>query len=67
MPPVVADASGVVWAIDIQFDCTIDGKAIKIASMVDEPNRELLLNQVERTQQPAPRGKDGYCERDSPH
>jgi len=26
----------VVWAIDFRFDCTIDGKATKIASMIDE-------------------------------
>ena len=26
----------VVWALDFQFDSTIDGRAIKIASMVDE-------------------------------
>jgi putative transposase len=26
----------VVWAIDFRFDCTIDGKATKFASMIDE-------------------------------
>jgi putative transposase len=36
IPPVAADAPNVVWAIDFQFDSTIDGKAIKIASMIDE-------------------------------
>ena len=30
----------------IQFDSTIDGKAIKIALMVDEHTRRLLLNIV---------------------
>lgn len=49
VPPVVADAPKVVWAIDFQFDSTIDGKAIKIASMLDEHTRESLLNLVERS------------------
>lgn len=49
IPPIVADAPNVVWAIDFQFDSTIDGKAIKIASMVDEHTRESLLNIVERS------------------
>ncbi|MCV7036683.1 IS3 family transposase [Mycobacterium heckeshornense] len=48
-PQVVADAPKVVWAIDFQFDSTIDGKAVKIASMVDEHTRESLLNIVERS------------------
>ncbi|SDJ30057.1 hypothetical protein SAMN05444695_12230, partial [Rhodococcus triatomae] len=30
-----ADAPNVVWALDFQFDSTVDGKAVKIASMVD--------------------------------
>jgi putative transposase len=46
---VEADAPKVVWALDFQFDSTIDGKAIKIASMVDEHTRESLLNIVERS------------------
>ena len=41
IPPVEADAPNVVWAIDFQFDSTIDGKAIKIASMIDEHTREI--------------------------
>ncbi|WP_122442739.1 IS3 family transposase [Mycobacterium attenuatum] len=49
VPPVVADAPNVVWAIDFQFDSTTDGKAIKIASMIDEHTRESLLNIVERS------------------
>ena len=49
MAPIVADAPKVVWAIDFQFDSTIDGKAIKIASMIDEHTRESLLNLVERS------------------
>jgi putative transposase len=47
--PVVADAPNVVWAIDFQFDSTVDGKAIKIASMIDEHTRVSLLNIVERS------------------
>ena len=43
------DAPNVVWAIDFQFDSTIDGKAIKIASMIDEHTRESLLHVVERS------------------
>ena len=46
---VDADAPKVVWALDFQFDSTIDGKAIKIASMLDEHTRESLLNIVERS------------------
>ena len=49
VPQVVADAPKVVWAIDFQFDSTTDGKAIKIASMVDEHTRESLLHFVERS------------------
>lgn len=49
IPPVAADAPKVVWAIDFQFDSTVDGKAIKIASMIDEHTRESLLNLVERS------------------
>jgi HTH-like domain len=49
IPPVEADAPKVVWVIDFQFDSTIDGKAIKIASMIDEHTRVSLLNIVERS------------------
>jgi transposase InsO family protein len=49
IPLVEADAPKVVWAIDFQFDSTIDGKAIKIASMIDEHTRCSLLNLVERS------------------
>src|SRR3954469_16228849 len=49
IPPIEADAPKVVWAIDFQFDSTVDGKAIKIASMIDEHTRESLLNLVERS------------------
>lgn len=48
-PQVQADAPKVVWALDFQFDSTVDGKAVKIASMVDEHTRESLLNIVERS------------------
>jgi transposase InsO family protein len=49
VPLVAADAAKVVWAIDFQFDSTIDGKAIKIASMIDEHTRVSLLHLVERS------------------
>ena len=49
IPPLEADAPNVVWAIDFQFDSTVDGKAIKIASMIDEHTRESLLHVVERS------------------
>jgi putative transposase len=29
----------VIWALDFQFDSTVNGKAIKIASMIDEHTR----------------------------
>ena len=49
VPPMEADAPNVLWAIDFQFDSTIDGKAIKIASMIDEHTRISLLHVVERS------------------
>src|SRR6202795_869011 len=49
IPPIAADAPNVVWAIDFQFDSTVDGKAIKIASMIDEHTRCSVLNIVERS------------------
>ena len=49
IPPIDADAPNVVWAIDFQFDSTVDGKAVKIASMIDEHTRCSLLNIVERS------------------
>ena len=49
VPRVHADAPRVVWAIDFQLDSTIDGKAVKIASMIDEHTRVSLLHLVERS------------------
>lgn len=49
IPPITADAPNVLWAVDFQFDSTVDGKAIKIASMIDEHTRVSLLNIVERS------------------
>lgn len=48
-PEIEADAPKVVWALDFQFDSTMDGRAVKIASMIDEHTRESLLNIVERS------------------
>ncbi|WP_231895462.1 IS3 family transposase, partial [Gordonia sp. 852002-50395_SCH5434458] len=49
VPVIEADAPKVVWALDFQFDSTVDGKTIKIASMVDEHTRLSLLNIVDRS------------------
>jgi putative transposase len=49
MRPMDADAPKVVWALDFQFDSTVDGRAVKIASMLDEHTRESLLHRVERS------------------
>ncbi|WP_157101599.1 IS3 family transposase [Nocardia shimofusensis] len=49
VPTIAADAPDTVWALDFQFDSTIDGRAVKIASMVDEHTRESLLHLVERS------------------
>jgi len=49
IPQITADAPNTVWAMDFQFDSTIDGKAVKIASMLDEHTRLSLLNIVERS------------------
>ncbi|BCK53195.1 integrase [Nocardia wallacei] len=49
VPTVAADAPKVVWALDFQFDSTVDGRAVKIASMIDEHTRESLLHVVERS------------------
>ncbi|MDV6244910.1 DDE-type integrase/transposase/recombinase [Rhodococcus opacus] len=48
-PQIEAEAPHVVWAVDFQFDSTIDGKAIQIASMIDERTRRALLTIVERS------------------
>ncbi|MFI7524002.1 IS3 family transposase [Nocardia salmonicida] len=49
VPQVDADAPKVLWALDFQFHSTVDGKAVKIASMIDEHTRESLLHLVERS------------------
>ncbi|MFF7945090.1 transposase [Nocardia gamkensis] len=40
IPPIEADMPKVGWALDFQFDSTTDGRAVKIASMLDEHTRE---------------------------
>jgi putative transposase len=42
VPQVAADAPKVMSALDFQLESTIDGKALKIASMRDEYTRESL-------------------------
>ncbi|MEV0299186.1 IS3 family transposase, partial [Nocardia sp. NPDC050710] len=49
VPRIDADAPKVLWALDFQFDSTVDRKAVKIASMIDEHTRESLLHLVERS------------------
>ncbi len=49
MPPIEADAPKVLWALDFQFEATVDGRAVKIAPMIDEHTRESLLHLVERS------------------
>ncbi len=44
-----ASAPNTVWAVDFQFDSDEDGRAIKIASIVDEHTRECLGGLVERS------------------
>jgi len=46
---VVADVPKVLWAIDFQFDSTVDSNAAKIASMTDKHTRLSVLNIVERS------------------
>lgn len=46
---VTADAPNRVWAVDFQFDVTIDGRPIKIVSIIDEHTRECLGGMVERS------------------
>ncbi|WP_422560290.1 transposase [Gordonia sp. (in: high G+C Gram-positive bacteria)] len=42
-PAVEADAPKVVWSIDFQFDSTVDGRAIKIASGVDAHTKQSVI------------------------
>ncbi len=37
-----------VWALDYQFDTTVDGRVLKLLHVVDEHTREALAIQVER-------------------
>jgi len=62
IPPIEADAPHVVWAIDFQFDSTTDGKAIKIASMIDEHSRMSLLHMWWNARSP-PSGSSGSWRR----
>lgn len=49
MPAVDANEPKVMWAMDFQFDSTVDGRAVKIASMIAEHTQESLLHLVERS------------------
>ena len=48
-PITAANAPKVLWAIEVQFDSTTDGRRFKIASMVDEHTRQSVLSVVERS------------------
>jgi putative transposase len=37
-----------VWALDFQFDTTVDGRLLKLLHVVDEHTREALAIEVER-------------------
>ena len=37
-----------MWALDFQFDTTVDGRVLKLLHVVDEHTREALAIQVER-------------------
>ncbi|WP_433709516.1 hypothetical protein ACQP2U_23850 [Nocardia sp. CA-084685] len=39
----------VVWALDFQFDSTVDGRAVKLASKIDEHTHESLPHLVKRS------------------
>ncbi|EME54290.1 integrase catalytic subunit [Rhodococcus ruber BKS 20-38] len=38
-----------MWSFGFQFDSTVDGKTVKIVSMLDEHTRMSLLNIVDRS------------------
>ncbi|GAA3551973.1 hypothetical protein GCM10022222_39450 [Amycolatopsis ultiminotia] len=44
-----AEAPDKVWAVDVQFDATTDGRSVKIVSIVDERTRECLGGLIERS------------------
>jgi hypothetical protein len=46
---VIADAPNRVWAVDLRFGVTTDGRPIKIVSIVDEHTGECLGGMVERS------------------
>lgn len=46
MSPIAPD---VVWALDFQYDTTVDGRTIKLLNVVDEFTREALAVVVERS------------------
>ncbi len=43
-----AERANHVWALDFQFDTTLDGRVLKLLHVVDEHTREALAVQVER-------------------
>ncbi|MBY0391561.1 MAG: hypothetical protein K2X56_26645 [Mycobacterium pseudokansasii] len=45
-PEMVANAPKVLWAMDFQFDTTIEGKSVKIASLLDQHTDEALQRSI---------------------
>ena len=39
----------VVWALDFQFDTTVDGRTLKMLNVIDEFTREALAIDVDRS------------------
>ena len=39
----------VVWAMDFQFDTTVDGRTLKMLNVIDEHTRECLAIEVDRS------------------
>jgi putative transposase len=46
MSPIVPDA---MWAMDFQFDRTIDGRQVKLLNVIDEFTREALAIDVDHS------------------
>lgn len=47
--PMCPIAPNVVWALDFQFDVTVDGRTLKLLNVIDEHTREALAIEVDRS------------------
>jgi hypothetical protein len=45
----VPDLPNALWALDFQFDVTVDGRTLKILNVIDEFTREALAIEVDRS------------------